>query len=251
MTNLPSFDFAGAEVLITGGTSGIGAATARAFLGAGANVTITGTRGKAADYDADLSAYRYISMDIEDSGSIDSAAASLSSLDVLVNCAGTALPSIGLDEYDPDIFARAVNMLLTGAFRIARQTFDLLKESKVAGGASIINIASMSSYFGIPIVPGYGSAKTGLVGMTRALAAQWGQDQVRVNAVAAGLTESKMTAGTFEQEAWTAPTLERTPLGRLGVPEDIAGAILFLSSPAASWITGQTLAIDGGYTISG
>ena len=80
---------------------------------------------------------------------------------------------------------------------------------------------------------------------------EWGPRNIRVNAVAAGLTRSHMTEGTFAQEEWTAPTMARTPLGRLGKPEDIAGAILFLTSPAAAWITGQTLPVDGGYTVSG
>ena len=85
----------------------------------------------------------------------------------------------------------------------------------------------MSSHFGIAIVPGYGAAKTGLVGLTRTLAVEWGRRGIRVNAVAAGLTRSGMTAGTFAEEAWTAPTLARTPLGRLGEPEDIANAFCF------------------------
>ncbi|WP_375194232.1 SDR family NAD(P)-dependent oxidoreductase [Sphingobium sp.] len=244
-------DYRGVHVLVTGGTSGIGAATAAAYREAGANVTITGTRPGAADYDTDLSGYRYLSMDIEDGASIDAVAAALPRLDILINNAGMALPSIGLDEYEPDIFARAVNMLLVGAFRMARRTADLLAQSRIEGGASIIGIASMSSFFGIPIVPGYGAAKTGLLGLTRTLAVEWGPRNIRVNAVAAGLTRSHMTAGTFAQEDWTAPTLARTPLGRLGEPKDIAGAILFLTSPAAAWITGQTLAVDGGYTVSG
>jgi len=244
-------DYRGAHVLVTGGTSGIGAATAAAYREAGADVTITGTRPSPADYDADLSGYRYLSMDIEDGDSIDAVAAALPRLDILINNAGMALPSIGLDEYEPDIFARAVNMLLVGAFRMARRTAGLLAQSRIEGGASIIGIASMSSFFGIPIVPGYGAAKTGLLGLTRTLAVEWGPRNIRVNAVAAGLTRSHMTAGTFAQEDWTAPTLARTPLGRLGEPKDIAGAILFLTSPAAAWITGQTLAVDGGYTVSG
>ena len=244
-------DYAGAHVLVTGGTSGIGAATAAAYRDAGADVTITGTRGSAADYDTDLSDYRYLRMDAEDGASIDATAAALPRLDILVNNAGMALPSIGLDEYEPDIFARAVNMLLVGAFRMARRTVDLLAQSRIEGGASVIGIASMSSFFGIPIVPGYGAAKTGLVGLTRTLAVEWGPRNVRVNAVAAGITRSRMTAGTFAQDEWTAPTLARTPLRRLGEPEDIAGAILFLTSPAAAWITGQTLPVDGGYTVSG
>ena len=247
----PKHDFTGAHVLVTGGTSGIGAACAMLFRDAGAQVTITGTRGDASDYDADLSGYRYLRLDIEDKASIDAVAAAQSRLDVLVNNAGIALPSLGLDEWEPDVFDRAVAMLLNGAFRMARRSVDLLAQSVISGGGSVIGIASMSSFFGIPIVPGYGAAKTGLVGLTRTMAAHWGARGVRANAVAAGLTRSGMTAGTFEQEAWTAPTLARTPLGRLGEPDDIAQAILFLASPAASWITGQTLVVDGGYTISG
>ncbi len=247
----PKYDYKGTHVLVTGGTSGIGATAAEWYRESGAEVTITGTRGSASEYDADLKGYRYLQMNVEDGASIDATAKALPKLDILINNAGMALPSLGLDEYEPEIFARAVNMLLIGAFRMARRTVDLIAESKIEGGGSIIGIASMSSYFGIGIVPGYGAAKTGLVGLTRTLAVQWGPRGVRVNSVAAGLTKSKMTAGTFEQEAWTKPTLDRTPIGRLGVPEDIAGAILFLTSPSASWITGQTLAVDGGFTVAG
>lgn len=247
----PNHDFSGAHVLVTGGTSGIGAATAASFRDAGAVVTITGTRSGPADYDTDMEGYRYLQLDVEDKTQIDAVAAALPRLDILVNNAGFALPSIGLDEWEPDIFNRAVNMLLLGTFRMARRTVDMLAQSIVPGGGSVIGIASMSSYFGIPIVPGYGAAKTGLVGLTRTMAAQWGVRGVRANAVAAGVTRSRMTAGMFDHEAAIAPTLARTPLGRLGEPQDIADAILFLASPAARWITGQTLAVDGGYTISG
>ena len=248
---MTTYDYTGAHVLVTGGTSGIGAATAKAYREAGAEVTITGTRADAAAYDTDLSGYRYLQLDIEDGASIDAVAEALPRLDILINNAGMALPSLGLDEYEPEIFARAVNMLLVGAFRMARRTVDKLADSKIAGGGSVVNIGSMSSFFGIGIVPGYGAAKTGLVGLTRVLAVEWGPKGVRVNTVAAGLTQSRMTAGTFAQPEWTAPTLARTPLGRLGEPEDIASAILFMTSPGAGWITGQTLAVDGGYTVSG
>ncbi|MDD3799768.1 MAG: SDR family NAD(P)-dependent oxidoreductase [Novosphingobium sp.] len=246
-----TYDFSDAHVLVTGGTSGIGAATAAAYRAAGAHVTITGTRGDAADYDEDLSGYRYMQMDAEDGASIDAVAAALPRLDILVNNAGMALPSMGLDEYEPEIFNRAVNMLLMGPFRMARRCVDMIADSKLAVGGSIIGVGSMSSFFGIPIVPGYGAAKTGIVGLTRTLAVEWGPRGIRVNAVAAGITRSRMTAGTFAAEEWTAPTLARTPLGRLGEPQDIAQPILFLTSPGASWITGQTLPIDGGYTVSG
>lgn len=238
----------GKRVLVTGAANGIGRATAEAFAAEGARVI-------GLDIQPGSGSVPIIACDLtrEDDilASVARAVAELGGLDVLVNNAGIALPSLGLDEWEPDVFDRAVQMLLTSAFRMARRTVDLLAQSTIPGGGSVIGIASMSSFFGIPIVPGYGAAKTGLVGLTRTMAAHWGQRGVRANAVAAGLTRSGMTAGTFAQDAWTAPTLARTPLGRLGEAEDIAAAILFLASPAASWITGQTLAVDGGYTISG
>ena len=244
-----NFDYSGAKVLVTGGTSGIGAGIAAAYRDAGAVVTITGTRASAADYDEDLSGYRYVSLNVEDRGQVDAVAAAQEELDILVNNAGIALPSLGLDEFEPDVFERAVTMLLTSAFRMSRGCRDALARSSFPGGASIVGIGSMTSYFGILGVPGYGSAKTGLLGMTRALANQWGPLGIRVNAVAPGLTKSRMNDLTDPR--WTEPTLARTPAGRLGLPEDIAGPVLFLTSPAASWITGQMLPIDGGYTVSG
>ena len=249
--NTLRFDYRGARVLVTGGTSGIGAAIAAAYREAGAAVTITGTRAGAADYDEDLSGYRYLQLDIEDDAQVNMVAAAQPQLDILVNNAGLALPSLGLDEYEPDVFARAVNMHLVSAYRMAKGCQRALSASRMPGGASIIGIASMSSYFGIGIVPGYGAAKTGLLGLTRALAVEWGPKKIRVNAVAVGLCESRMTAGTLSNPQYYEPTLARTPLGRTGTPEDVAGAVLFLSSAQASWITGQTLPIDGGFTVSG
>jgi 3-oxoacyl-[acyl-carrier protein] reductase len=214
-------------------------------------VSITGTRASAADYAEDLSGYRYIQLDVEDSAQVDAVAQSQTGLDILVNNAGIALPSIGLDEWDPENFTRAINIHLISGFRMARGCRDVLRQSRLAGGASVIGIGSMSSYFGIGIVPGYGAGKTGLLGITRAMAVEWGPLGIRANAVAVGMCESRMTAATIANPAWAAPTLARTPLGRHGVPEDVAGAVLFLSSAQASWITGQTLPIDGGYTVSG
>jgi NAD(P)-dependent dehydrogenase (short-subunit alcohol dehydrogenase family) len=244
------FDYSGAAVLVTGGTSGIGAGIAAAYRAAGADVTVTGTRASTADYDADLDGYRYLQLDIEASASIDAVADATERLDILINNAGFALPSLGLDEYEPDVFERAVKMHLVGSYRMARRCADKLLQSALPGGPSIVGIASMSSYFGIDIVPGYGAAKTGLLGLTRALAVHWG-GRIRVNAVAAGLTESRMTAATVANPEWSAPTLARTPAGRLGVPQDIAGPVLFLTSAAAGWVTGQTLPVDGGFTVAG
>jgi 3-oxoacyl-[acyl-carrier protein] reductase len=247
-----AFDYKGAHVLVTGGTSGIGAGIAAAYREAGADVTVTGTKASASAYEgADLKGYRYVQLDVEDNAAIDRVAAGEKQLDILINNAGFALPSIGLDEYEPEIFERAIQMHLVSAYRMARGCAGALSKSKLQGGGSIIGIASMASYFGIEIVPGYGAAKGGLVQLTKTLAIHWAKQNIRVNAVAAGLTASRMTAGTIANPEWSAPTLARTPLGRLGEPRDIAGAVLFLTSPAASWITGQTVPVDGGYTVVG
>jgi len=245
------FDFSGAAVLVTGGTGGLGNGIAAAFREAGAEVTITGTRGSAADYDDDLSGYRYAQLDVEDRAQIDALAAGLPRLDVLVNSAGLALMMLGLDEYDPDNFERAVAMHLTGVYRLAARCIPLLEQSTLPGGASIVCMASMSSYFGIEHVPGYGAGKTGLLGMIRAMAVHWARSNIRINGMAVGLARSKMTGMVFDTPELSEPMLARVPLGRHGEPADVAGAALFLSSDAASWITGQVLPVDGGFSIAG
>jgi NAD(P)-dependent dehydrogenase (short-subunit alcohol dehydrogenase family) len=244
-------DFEAARVLVTGGTSGIGAAIALAYVTAGADVTITGTRARKQDYDADLSAYQYRQLDIEDRASIADLADTIPELDILINNAGIAFASIGLNEWEPDIFERAINMHLNGAFRLSSALLDRLAASRRTGGGAIVGIGSMSSLFGIEMVPGYGAAKTGLLGLTRALAVAWGPRNVRVNAIAAGLIETRMTTAAIATPGFTDPTIARTPLGRVGTPADVAGSVLFLTSPAAAFITGQTLAVDGGYSVKG
>jgi len=243
------FDFRGARVLVTGGTSGIGAAVAAGFAAAGAAVTITGTRAGASDYEDDLSAYDYLQLDVADRGHIDALARRLACLDVLVNNAGANLPG-GRSEDDPDVFEEAVRINLFGANRLARRCHDLLAASSLAGGASVINVASMSSYFGMPIVPGYGAAKAAIVQMTKTLAVAWASDGIRVNAVAPGLVRSRMTAVMETLPELATPHLARTPMARWGEPADLVGPVLFLASPAARFVTGQTLAVDGGYSVA-
>jgi NAD(P)-dependent dehydrogenase (short-subunit alcohol dehydrogenase family) len=131
-------------------------------------------------------------------------------------------------------------MHLTGAYRMAHRCIDKIAASGLPGGGSIVGIASMASYFGIEVVPGYGAAKTGLVGLTRALAVHWARRNVRVNAVAAGLTESRMTAATIANPEWAAPRSRvRRPVD--GVPLDIAGAVPF-RAPRRAGITGPDAA---------
>jgi 3-oxoacyl-[acyl-carrier protein] reductase len=245
-----TFDFHDGAVLVTGGTSGIGHAIAHAFHDAGAAVTVTGTRADAGGYDVDLAPFTYHQCHLSAPDEIAALADSLGALDVLVNNAGQNLPG-GRNEYEPEVFEEVVAVNLFGAFRLANRCRPLLTRSTLDGGASVINLGSMSSYFGIEIVPGYGAAKAGVVQMTKTLAVAWAKHGIRVNAIAPGVVETAMTAPMMGIDSLTAPLLARTPLGRFATPADIAPVALFLASPAARYITGQTLPVDGGFSIFG
>jgi len=248
--NNANYDYNGARVLVTGGTNGIGYGIASAYREAGSRVTVTGTRPDAGDYDNDLKGLDYAQLRVQDRNNIQTVAAGLDGLDILVNNAGASLPG-GKDEWEPDVFEESVRINLFSAFHMAQACQPLLKASTLAGGASIIGIASLTSFFAIEVVPGYGAAKAGLTQLTKTLGLRLAADNIRANAVAAGLTETRMTAFMKESEEINAPIMARTPLKRWGTPNDIAGATLFLTSREASFITGQTLLVDGGYSVVG
>jgi NAD(P)-dependent dehydrogenase (short-subunit alcohol dehydrogenase family) len=244
-----SYNYRGAQVLVTGGTSGIGAGIATAYRDSGAEVTITGTRKSAAEYTEELKGFRYLQLSLTDDAQIAAVAAALPQLDILVNNAGANF--MMQNEYDPEIFEKGVRVNLTSAYRMSHALKGKLAQSKLPGGASIIGIASLTSYFAVEVVPAYGAAKAGLVQLIKGLGLAWAKDNIRANAVAAGITESRMTAQMLSMPEMMAPVLARTPLGRPGKPLDVAGAVLFLTSASASYITGQTLLVDGGYSIVG
>ncbi|SEM32660.1 NAD(P)-dependent dehydrogenase, short-chain alcohol dehydrogenase family [Bosea lupini] len=227
--------------LVTGGTRGIGAGAALALAEAGYQVLATGLTQEEVAATPTHAAIRHARLDVTSDAQVAAIVAGCERIDALVNCAG--MIQRGGKEFEIEAFRLTLEVNLTGSMRMCLAAKDKLAASKGA----IVNTASMLTFHGSAYAPGYSASKGGVGQLTKSLAAAWAQDGIRVNAVAPGWIATELTRPLVEDAARSAPILSRTPMNRWGEPGDVGGAVLFLLSDAARFITGTILPVDGGY----
>lgn len=239
--NRLSFSVKGLHVLISGGCGGIGTAFAKAFLLEGANVIVSDLISP--QEELVKAGARYEKLDVTSDEAVEAIAQKIDKLDVLIHCAGKLMR---WEEHKPAVFRDIVDIHLFGNVRLAAAFRPHLKQSK----GSMINIASMYSYFGAPQIPAYASAKTAIASLTKSLALAYIEDGIRVNAIAPGWIETEISRGGRENPDFNEKLMSRLPIKRWASPDELAGTAIFLASPASHLINGVTIPVDGGYTAS-
>ncbi len=241
-------DFSGKTVLVIGGSSGIGNGIARGFAERGAQVTVTGTRPDEGDYleaeDSDFTGLSYARLDVTDREAAGALAAQIGPVDVLVLSQG--IVRYGRAEFEREGWDAVIDVNLNSVMDVARAFHAGLAQRS---GAMII-VSSVAAFQAAMGNPAYAASKAGAASVVKSLGEAWARDHVRVNGIAPGLVPTKMTTAMTDNPDRLAGALASIPLRRMGTPEDMAGAALFLASPLASYITGQTLVVDGGLTLS-
>jgi 3-oxoacyl-[acyl-carrier protein] reductase len=239
-------DFSGKTVLVVGGSSGIGNGIAHGFRERGADVHVWGTRASAADYDgvegSDLTGLGYAKVDVGVREEI-AAAPAIEPLDVLILCQGTV--QYRRAEFEPEGWDRVMAVNLDSLMDCARKFRPTLAARK----GVIVIVSSVSGYTSNRGNPAYAASKAGAISLTKTLGEAWAPEGIRVVGLAPGLVDTKLTKVTTEHPERRAGALASIPLGRMGTPQDMAGAALLLASPLAGYVVGQTLIVDGGLSL--
>jgi len=240
-------DFTGKNILIVGGSSGIGNGIAHSFKQRGANVAVWGTRPSSTDYDgvdgSDLTGLDYYNVDVGSEAQIKAAPSPYDTLDVLVLCQGTV--RYNREEFENPGWDLIMAVNLDSLIHISEKFRPLLSMQK----GSIIIISSISGTQGNVGNPAYAASKAGAISLTKSLGQAYARDGIRVNGIAPGLVDTKLTKVITEVPKRLEGTLRSIPQRRMALPEDIAGGVLFLASPLASYVCGHTIIIDGGLTL--
>ncbi len=249
------FSLAGKVALVTGGSRGLGRGIALALARAGADVAVASRNRAALEEVAgeirelgrrSVAVVADVSRVDEAKRTVEETTSALGKLDIVVNAAGVnqRCPSLEVTE---ELWDFILDTNLKGTFFVCQAAAAVMREE---GGGSIINIASLLSGVGIPTLAPYAASKAGVVGLTRVLAAEWGPLGIRVNCIAPGYFRTAMTKSLFSDPNWYARLKRQVPLGREGLPEDLAGAAVFLASDASRYVTGQVIYVDGGFITS-